>query len=153
MVAHYCNPSTYEVESRGSWVQDHSQLHRKFKASPSHMRPWPGFLSIAVINTMTKSNLGGKGGYRFQSIIEGGQGRSLKQKPMEECCFQNGGTFSLLGYLSYIAQAHLPREGTTYSGLGLSTSVSSKDNNSQVCLQANLMEAIPQLRLLLLGRV
>lgn len=73
---------------------------------------------------MTKSNLGGKGGYRFQSIIEGGQGRSLKQKPMEECCFQNGGTFSLLGYLSYIAQAHLPRDGTAHSGLLAPASIS-----------------------------
>lgn len=41
-------------------------------------------------------------------------------------------------YLSYIAQAHLPRHGITHSRLGLPVSISNQENASQMCLLAYL---------------
>lgn len=73
------------MEDRESWVQDHPQWHRKFKASlGGHTRLWPDFLSIAVINITTKSNLWMEGftSYKFQSTVTeartGTQGRNLE---------------------------------------------------------------------------
>lgn len=65
------------------------------------------FVFIAVINTMTKSNMGRKFiiSCGFQSIVKGSQGRSLKQKLWRTAtlaCF-----LSLLGSCSYTAQATL----------------------------------------------
>lgn len=34
MAVHNCNPSTWEIDTRGSGVQGHSQLHSEFKALP-----------------------------------------------------------------------------------------------------------------------
>ena len=34
----------------------------------------------------------------------------------------------ILIYLSYMVQEHLPRDGSTFSGLGLPTSISNQDN-------------------------
>lgn len=36
MVVQACDPSTWDVEVRGSEVQDQPPLHRRFKASLSH---------------------------------------------------------------------------------------------------------------------
>jgi hypothetical protein len=48
---------------------------------------------------------------------------------------------SQVSYLSFIAQAHLPRNGTTHRGWA-PTLPSNQENVPQVYLQANLMEAI-----------
>jgi hypothetical protein len=72
---------------------------------------------------MTKSKLGEN---------EGSQGRNSRQElnteAMEECyllaCFR-----LTLIYLSYTAQAHMPRDGTTHSGLGPPISTSIHENS------------------------
>lgn len=35
-----CNPSTWEVDARGSGVQDQPKLHSECEASMDYMRPW-----------------------------------------------------------------------------------------------------------------
>lgn len=54
-----------------------------------------------------------------------------------------------ISLLSYSAQAHLTRNGSTHTGLGPPPSISNPDNALRTCLQTNLMKAILQLRLLL----
>lgn len=49
--------------------------------------------------------------------------------------------------LPYTAQAYLPRDGTTHSGLGPSISIFNQETTSKTCPQANLMESTPKLRL------
>lgn len=39
MVVHACDLRTYKIKTEGSGVQDHFQLHHKFKAKLSYMRP------------------------------------------------------------------------------------------------------------------
>ena len=57
----------------------------------------------------------------------------------------------LLDYILWFTQPaflynpeHLPRNGTAHSGLCPPTSIINQENILQACLQANLMEAIPQ---------
>lgn len=52
-------------------------------------------------------------------------------------------------YFSYIAQAHLTRDGTTQGALGSPTLISNHEYALQTCLQGNLMEEIPQFIVLL----
>lgn len=51
-----------------------------------------------------------------------------------------------LGLLSYATQAHLPRGGTTLSGLGPSMSINYQESAYQTCLQDTLMDAFSQFR-------
>jgi hypothetical protein len=48
-----------------------------------------------------------------QSISERTQGRNSKQRPRNNAAF-----CSFISKLSYLVQAHLPRDGATHSGLG-----------------------------------
>lgn len=63
----------------------------------------------------------------------------------EELCVLAYGSFSLL---SFIAQGHLPRGGTTHRDLSSPTSISNHDNTPQTFPQTNLREADLQLRFL-----
>ena len=54
-----------------------------------------------------------------------------------------------LSYLSYITQIYMPRNGTTHSRLGLSTSISNSENASKTRAEVNLIKAILQLGYLL----
>lgn len=78
---------------------------------------------------MTKSNL--KRVYfslQFH-VININQGRNLRLEP------EAGGV--------------LPRDGTTFNGLGLPTPITSQESTLQTCLWASVMEAFAQLRVLL----
>lgn len=55
----------------------------------------------------------------------------------------------LLSYFSYVSQAHPPRDGTAHGRLGPHPSVRSHKNIPQTSPRAHLMEAVPQLRVLL----
>ena len=90
--------------------------------------------------------------------VEGGQdktsSRDLEAETEAEItgkqCSALKFTFS---FLSYMAQAHLPKGGTAHSGLGPPPSISKQANALQTCPQANLMEATLQLSLPLLRHV
>lgn len=97
--------------------------------------------SAAMINAMTKRNLA----CIFMSITEGSVGRNSVRN-------REAGTEAESLLTSFptacsacadIAQDHLPRGGTTHSGLGPCTSIISKENAaSQSCLQVNVMETL-----------
>lgn len=55
--------------------------------------------------------------------------------------------YGLLSFLSYRIQNYQPRGGTTYYGLGPPQLITNLQNS----LPLDLMEAVPQLELLLLG--
>ena len=55
----------------------------------------------------------------------------------------------LLSLLPYRAQDYKPRVDTTHNGMDLPTSITNYENALQACLQPCLVEAFPQLRLLL----
>lgn len=87
------------------------------------------------------------------SIIKRSQDRNLesgtKAETIEKHCYWLEPR-GLLSILSYKTQGHLPRDGTTHSGLDPPTSIINqkrKKNASQTCLQVSLMEACSQLRL------
>lgn len=46
----------------------------------------------------------------------------------------------------YTAQVYLPRDGSTHSGLGFSTSIANQEYDLQTGPPANLVETVPQLR-------
>lgn len=71
---------------------------------------------------------------RLQSIFEGRRGRSLGRN--------HGGT-PLRGLFSYTAKDNLPRNGTAHDELGLLTSISNEDNDTDMP-QANLVETSVQ---------
>lgn len=76
------------------------------------------------------------------------QGRNLeaKIKAMEEhgllAC-----SLPLAQPTSSILQDHMPKDGNTHNDLATPTSIIKQENAPQTCLQANLIEAIPSLRL------
>lgn len=55
-------------------------------------------------------------------------------------------SLGLLSYHSSIVLANMPRVGTSHSVLGTPASIRSQENVLQMCLQANQMESISQLR-------
>lgn len=89
--------------------------------------------------------------YNSSSISEGNLSRNVEAPneaaAMEECLASRH-TFS---YLSYIAQAHLPRDGPTLSGLGPSTLIIKNYHINMPIGQ--LMGAVLQLRFPLSSRV
>ena len=114
---------------------------------------WCIKVSIAIVNTMTKSILGRK---RFISSLKTlgllyywrNSGQELIQRG-------NGGT--LLAGLACSAwlliaprTTYLPRGGTSHSGLGPPSSVINQQNASQSCSQANQVGAFSQSRFPLL---
>lgn len=55
--------------------------------------------------------------------------------------------------LSYTTEDHLSRGGTSHSGRGPPISILSQENAPQLCPRVNLMETIPQVRVLLESQV
>lgn len=101
--------------------------------------------------TLTKTNLGRKKfisflTLRLQSSTEDGQDRNTSEalavETIESRCLLACSLRLMLSYLPYTAQVHLPRKGTTHSGLGPPTLISNQENIPQTCPQANLMEEI-----------
>ena len=72
-------------------------------------------VSVAVVNTTTKGNLGGKCLFHFTDYSPSRRDtEGPKAENMEEsCCLACSAS-----YLSYIDQACLPMDGTKHSGLG-----------------------------------
>jgi hypothetical protein len=84
--------------------------------------------------------------YQLQSIMEGSQARGSRQevekkkKTMEEyCSLACSTTFLIYSRPTCIAWAHLPRDGTTHTGMPLKHGLAIKQ---KIHRQANLMEAI-----------
>lgn len=107
--------------------------------------------TVAVIGRSDQNQLGGRkrfiSSYMLQPIIWGGQNRNPRQEleagtRKKHCllaCFQT---------LSQTTMDHLPRDSITHSGLGTCTSNSNQKMPPQMFLQADLMEAVPQLMFL-----
>lgn len=102
-------------------------------------------LSGAVINTVSKSNLGKERiclAYMSwsPSITQVSQGKTQKEQAQER-------SPRLAAHLpfSYLP-IHLPSSGTAHSEPGSPTSINNQENGMQTCLQANLVEVLPQLR-------
>lgn len=105
-----------------------------------------------VLSKITVSEEGVCLAYRLQSIIQGNQtgtqAGDLEAGTEAEIwealwflfCFP-----SLLSYLSYGAQVHLPWDDSVNSGVGPPMSISNQDA-SQMCLQGKLMKRILPLR-------
>lgn len=111
-------------------------------------------------NTMTKSNFGEervylglwvtahpqpaipRQGLKARKNLEAGN----KQWPWAKAAY---GLAPRLTFSSpsFIAQAHLPKDGTTHSGLGTPRSIIVQDDAPQTCPRASLAEVIPQLGL------
>ena len=73
------------------------------------------------------------------------QGRNLEVETEAEAIRASWlGPCGLLSLLSYITQDHLFAQ--SHSGLGPPTSISSRENAPQTCLQTNLMATLSQLR-------
>lgn len=70
----------------------------------------------------------------------------------EECCSWLAPGF-MVSYFSETDQAHLPKDGIAHSGLGPPTWITNQEKAPQTCSQGNRVEAVPQLRLLLLEYV
>lgn len=110
------------------------------------------FLSVVVIKHWPKATRGGNGLFQFTLLGHGSSlrevGQEVQKEPWRDLIYRpSSGLFSLL---SYIAQDHLPRNGTIWSGLSSSISIREPENASQTCSGANLMVAILQLRFSLL---
>lgn len=103
---------------------------------------------------MTQRNLRKKGTFwlPFYSpswcvcVLGGNQSWNSRQELGEikgdsTCWLVPGLTFS---YLSYAVQDSLPRGGRAHNRLGPPASVNSQENAPQTCLQARLIEEIPQ---------
>ena len=71
-------------------------------------------------------------------------GQELKQRPWRNAT-QWLAPHGLLSLLSVLAQAHLPRDGTTTVDWALPHQSLVKKMSPRICQQANLIEAIPQL--------
>lgn len=106
-----------------------------------------GLLSTAMINTVTKSNVG-RNGFVSSFVVKGNQSRTSGQKsggknwyrdhretPGLLACF-----CGLLSLPSCIPQYYPPRGGTTHIGLGHSISIINQENISQAFPQVNLKE-------------
>lgn len=93
-------------------------------------------LSVAVINTVPKSNLGGKSLFQLtvvESSTKGRQGKNLRYQveAMEELA-----SHYLLCLIFYAIQDHSPRDGSTHIILCPPASILNKENVSQASLQA-----------------
>jgi hypothetical protein len=97
---------------------------------------------------MTQSNLGTKGLFFILQFIAahgktvwpGTQSMNLEAKTgaetIEECCLL-GCSHGLLNLFFFpTTQAHMPRGGTTHSGLDPPTSIINQENSTQTCLRA-----------------
>lgn len=115
------------------WSQANHDRHIPTHESKWFFPPLGCFilLYVAVIRTMTKEE--GQSLFQFA-----GYSPSLREVGIEAGAMK--GSFLLacspgfLIYLSYIAQAHLPRHGITHSRLGLPVSISNQENASQTYL-------------------
>lgn len=84
-------------------------------------------VSVVMINTMTESSLGKKGfispfSSTLQSVIEGRLGRTTRQKLMLKPG-RNAVHWHAHPAFLYATQDHMPRVGTTHSGLRPPTSI------------------------------
>lgn len=109
---------------------------------------------VAVINAMTKSNLGGKGLFHhtlcndslsLSEVKAGDQGRNLnvgtEAETMEEHSLLN--CFSWAIYLAYLdTSSSLPRDGTDQSELDPPPPVSSQDNALKIHPKANMVKIV-----------
>lgn len=114
---------------------------RQQRAGRQHNRS--RLLYVAVIKTMTKSDMGMKG-----FILFIGEGPPLRgnSKRNHDGIMLIGLILGLLRYLSHTAQAHLARDDTSHSGRGLPTSISNWCLTDMPTAPNELMVAIPQLR-------
>jgi hypothetical protein len=93
---------------------------------------WFAFYSYD--KTLAKANLGRKGfisSYRPKSIVEGSQGR-MSGKSRGRNHEEKGPHSASLLHFSYI---HIPKDGTSHSGLEPPTSISNQENVPQTCPQ------------------
>lgn len=104
-------------------------------------------VSVAVINTMSKSTLGWEG---FLLLILPGNSPSLKevragtkQGRMQELIWRLA-PHSLLSLFSYSAPDHQPRDRPTHNRLGLPTSIINQEKVSQACLRLVWLGAFSQ---------
>lgn len=61
--------------------------------------------------------------YALQPLIEEHQDKQLEQIPWKEAAYWFTPS-GLLGYLSYMVQAHLPKDSTAHRGVGPPISIS-----------------------------
>jgi hypothetical protein len=112
-------------------------------------------LSVSVIKHWPKATWRRKGLINLQvTVYHGGKlkqefkagvwKQELKQRPWRNTAYWLD-SHGLLSLLSYTTQAHLPTNGTTYSGLGSPTSMNNQQNASQMYPKLTLKETILQL--------
>lgn len=106
---------------------------------------YPPLLSVALIKTVTKATLEGKGLFGLYVIVhyEGKSGQQQRQRQgrnITYCLVRHG----LLSLLSYTAQKHLVVKSPAV-GWALFHQLSLR-NASRTCSQANLIEVALQLR-------
>ena len=98
--------------------------------------------ALAVINSMTKSNLGKNGLLHLTLFSTSHRRKNRKPESVTEAetmasyCFAPRLWFHCL---SYTVQGHLSRDSTVHS-LGYPTSISNRKNSLQTCPDVNLME-------------
>lgn len=88
-------------------------------------------------------------GFVWLQLVIGGynsSSREPKQELNETGCEEWVPFHGLLSQVSNTAQDHLPKSGITHSGMCPPTLCSSQDDVQQTPSQANVVEAIPQLR-------
>lgn len=82
---------------------------------------------------------------------QGNSGQELKAETPKQSSERNPAysptSPDLLFYFSYTSEAHIPRDGTTYSEPDSPVFIRKEENALQTSTQAILLEAIPQLRL------
>lgn len=68
----------------------------------------------------------------------------MRTSALQECCLLPSSS-QYLSSLSYTSYDHQSRTDTTHTGLDPPTLIINQENVPQACLQANLIEALPQL--------
>lgn len=114
-----CQFSLLPQESVGHAFSTASQA----LAMPSVYRcqSYPGLLSVAMMNNMTKSSLG-----TLKSIPDRSQGRNWSRGHRGILCTDHHQLIS--SSPSYTSTAHLPKDGNTQSGMGLPLTISNQKN-------------------------